>query len=59
MIIYENESFEGLILSLIEKSYFISDTSMYRNTSYEGCLPSFRWNPYLKRGDLKKKQDKE
>ncbi len=59
MIIYENKSFEGLILSQIDEKYFIAETSMYHNTSYEDCLDSFELNSFLKRGDLKKKQDKE
>lgn len=56
MIIYENKSFEGLILSQIGEKYFIAETSMYHNTSYEDCLDSFELNSFLKRGDLKKKK---
>ena len=59
MIIYENKSFEGLILSQIDEKYFIAETFMYHNTSYEDCLDSFELNSFLKRGDLKKKKDKE
>ena len=59
MILYENKSFEGLILSQIDEKYFIAETSMYHNTSYEDCLDSFELNSFLKRGDLKKKKDKE
>ena len=56
MIIYENKSFEGLILSQIDEKYFIAETSMYHNTSYEDCLDSFELNSFLKRSDLKKKR---
>lgn len=58
MIIYENKSFEGLILSQIDEKYFIAETSMYHNTSYEYCLDSFELNSFLKRGDFKRNKIK-
>lgn len=56
MMISEDFTFEGLILSQVDKKYFIADTSMYNNSYYEDGLKSFGLNSFLKRGDAKRKR---
>ena len=57
MMIYEDFSFEGLILSQVDRKHFIADTSMYNNSYYEDGLKYFGLNPLLKRAVPKKKKD--
>ena len=60
MIIYENFSFEGKYLSEVDRTWFIAETSLFNiGSGYSSGLDSFKLNSFLKRGDLKKKKDKE
>lgn len=60
MMIYENESFEGKYCSEVSTRYLISETCIFSlGGKYESGLESFGLNSFIKRGDLKKKQDKE
>ncbi len=60
MMIYENESFEGKYCSEVSVRYLISETCIFSlGGKYESGLDSFELNSFIKRGDLKKKQDKE
>lgn len=51
MMIYDNKSFEGLILSQVQREYFIADTTVYYSKKFQKDFESFNLHPFLKRGD--------